>query len=85
MTNLESKNNLITYNSNDGKISFSVNVLDETIWLTQKQMAELFETTRENVTLHINNIYLEHELEQNSTSKDFLLVQKEGNKLNNFK
>jgi hypothetical protein len=72
------KQDIIIYQSTDGEASFNVNVFEETVWLTQKQMAKLFETTRENITLHINNIYSERELDQKATSKDFLLVQKEG-------
>ena len=50
------------------------------LWLTQKSIGELFNTTRNNVTMHINDIYDSYELEQNSTSKKFLLVQNEGNR-----
>ena len=50
------------------------------LWLTQKAIGELFNTTRNNITMHINDIYGSYELEQNSTSKKFLLVQNEGNR-----
>ena len=50
------------------------------LWLTQKAIGELFNTTRNNITMHINDIYDSYELEQNSTSKKFLLVQTEGNR-----
>ena len=53
---------------------------DGDLWLTQKAIGELFNTTRNNITMHINDIYNSYELEQNSTSKKFLLVQKEGNR-----
>ncbi len=53
---------------------------DGDLWLTQKSIGELFNTTRNNVTMHINEIYNTYELEENSTSKKFLLVQKEGNR-----
>ena len=53
---------LISYNSNDGQISFNVNVFEETVWLTQKQMAELFGKERSVITKHINNIFKEGEL-----------------------
>ncbi|MBT6121303.1 hypothetical protein HOH45_07560 [bacterium] len=66
------------YTSKDGDVSFDVPLNSETVWLTQKQMADLFETTRENITAHIINVYKEEELEKNPTSKDFLLVRKEG-------
>ena len=55
-----------------------VRVDDETVWLTQSQMAELFQTTRNNITLHIGNIFKEHELEAISVSKDYLLTAKDG-------
>ena len=50
------------------------------LWLTQKALGELFDTTRNNITMHIQDIYNINELDENSTSKDFLLVQKEGNR-----
>ncbi len=53
---------------------------DGDLWLTQKAIGELFNTTRNNITMHINDIYDSYELEQNSTSKNFLLVQTEGNR-----
>ena len=53
---------------------------DGDLWLTQKAIGELFNTTRNNITMHINDIYDSYELEQNSTSKKFLLVQNEGDR-----
>ena len=50
------------------------------LWLTQKAIGELFDTTRNNITMHLQDIYNSNELDENSTSKDFLLVQKEGNR-----
>lgn len=50
------------------------------LWLTQKLLGELFNTTRNNITMHLQDIYYSLELEENSTSKDFLQVQKEGNR-----
>ena len=54
--------------------------MDETVWLTQALMAELFTTSPENVLMHLKNIYSERELEQISTTKDFLVVRQEGNR-----
>lgn len=51
---------------------------DGDLWLTQKALGELFDTTRNNITMHLQDIYISSELEENSTSKEFLLVQKEG-------
>lgn len=53
---------------------------DGDLWLTQKSIGELFDTTRNNITMHINEIYNTYELDANSTSKKFLLVQREGNR-----
>ena len=50
------------------------------MWLTQKSIGELFDTTRNNITMHINEIYNTYELDENSTSKKFLLVQREENR-----
>ena len=53
---------------------------DGDLWLTQKLLGELFDTTRNNITMHLQDIYNSDELDEISTSKDFLLVQKEGNR-----
>ena len=53
---------------------------DGDLWVTQKAIRELFNTTRNNITMHINDVYDSYELEQNLTSKKFLLVQNEGNR-----
>ncbi len=77
--NTQPLNNQITmYQSPDGGVNIEVLYANENIWLTQKKMAELFDTTPQNVTLHIKNIYNEGELEQPATCKDFLQVQQEG-------
>ena len=64
----------------DETVRLEVRLEDDTVWLTQQQMAELFQTTKNNVTLHIGNVYKEHELVAESTSKESLLVQMEGNR-----
>ena len=74
-------NNEITfYQTPDGGVNIEVLYADENIWLTQKMMAELFGTTPQNITLHLKNIYSERELDESATCKDFLQVQKEGNR-----
>lgn len=73
-------NELLIYQTEDGGIKIDVNVTEETVWLTQGQMAELFSTTPQNITMHINNAYQEGELQQVSTCKDFLQVRQEGNR-----
>ena len=60
--------------------SVQVRFEDGDLWLTQKSLSDLFNTTRNNVTMHINEIYKNYELDEASTSKNFLLVQKEGNR-----
>ena len=62
----------------DDTIRLEVKIEDETVWLTQAQMAELFQTTIPNVNLHLKNIYEECELEEFATIKDFLIVRQEG-------
>lgn len=64
----------------DNNINIEVMVEDETVWLTQAQMALLFDKTPQNVTMHIRNIYKEEELFKESTCKDFLQVQNEGDR-----
>ena len=72
--------NIIFYNDEDGNTKIEVLFENENVWLTQIALSKLFDTTRNNITLHISNIYKEVELEENSTSKDFLQVQTEGNR-----
>lgn len=76
------KNNsqLIIYQTPDGNVKIDVQLVDETVWLTQKLMAELFHTTIPNINMHLKSIYNEGELQEQSTIKDFLIVQKEGNR-----
>jgi hypothetical protein len=66
------------YQTDDGHTKIDVRLVEETVWLSQAQMAELFQTTKQNVSLHINNAYEEGELEHLATVKDFLTVQTEG-------
>lgn len=70
--------NILFYNDEEGNLKIEVLLENEDVWLTQKSLAKLFDTTRNNITLHIGNIYKEDELDENSTSKDSLLVQTEG-------
>ena len=71
------ENEIIIYRP-DNSTQLEVRMENETVWLSQAQMAELFQTTSQNITLHIGNIYKEAELEVNSTCKDFLQVRQEG-------
>lgn len=74
----DQRSDLILYQTEDGKTRLEVRLRDETVWLTQKMMADLFQTTVPNVNAHLKNIYAEKELDQKATIKDFLIVQKEG-------
>ncbi|MGE1152155.1 RhuM family protein [Pseudomonas kitaguniensis] len=65
----------IIYQSEDGQTRLDVRFVDESVWLTQALMAELFSTTPENVLMHLKNIFSEGELDQNATTKDFLVVR----------
>lgn len=73
-------NDVMIYEDKDGIIKVNVRFIDEDVWLTQNHIASLYKTTQQNISLHIKNIYLDRELEENSTHKNFLLVQKEGNR-----
>lgn len=72
------KNNIIIYTSKDGIIKVDTMLVDETIWMSQNELAKLFDTTKYNISLHMKNIFESGELEENSTVKKFLTVQKEG-------
>ena len=69
---------IVIYQTEDGKTQIDVRLENETVWLTQAQMAELFEKTPQNITMHIGNAYKEGELERESTCKEYLQVQQEG-------
>ena len=69
---------IVIYQTEDGQTQIDVRLENETVWLTQAQMAELFEKTPQNITMHIGNAYKEGELEKESTCKEYLQVQQEG-------
>lgn len=71
---------IVMYTAPDGNLSVNVKVANDTVWLNQQQMARLFETTSQNITMHIRNIYKASELETTSTCKEFLQVQQEGSR-----
>lgn len=73
-------NEIIIYQTQDGQTKIDVRIENETVWLTQNQMAELFQTTKQNISLHIKNIFEEGELTEDSTVKDYLTVQNEGSR-----
>jgi len=71
---------ILIYQTDDGLTNIEVKVQEETVWLTQQQMADLFQTSRTNVVEHIKNIYDENELDKESTCRNFRQVRKEGNR-----
>ena len=69
---------VVVYETPDGKMRVDVKLEQETVWLTQRQMAEVFHTTPENVLMHLRNVFSSKELEAEATTKDYLVVQTEG-------
>lgn len=69
---------IVVYQSEDNTLRLDVHMAQETVWLSQQQMAELFNSTIPNISIHIRNIYKEGELDKEATVKDFLIVQNEG-------
>lgn len=76
----ENKSEILIFKTSDEKISVDVRFEGETVWLSQQQMAELYQTSRTNVVEHIKHIYEEEELDADSTCRNFRQVQKEGNR-----
>lgn len=75
---LNEQTNFIMYTTDDGQVDIEVRLEEENVWLTQKSMAELFETTRNNITMHIKNIFEDEELQEKTVSKESLLTAKDG-------
>ena len=74
------ESNILLYETDEGKINVDVILKDETIWLTQKSIADLFECSSDNISLHLKNIFKENELDRNSTTEKISVVRKEGNR-----
>jgi hypothetical protein len=74
------KNEIIIYEGDNGQLKIEVHIEGETVWLNQAQLAELFDTTKQNISLHIQNVYEEGELIKEATVKEYLIVQNEGNR-----
>ena len=72
------ENKIILYQDDNEITRVSVRFADEDLWLTQKQLAEIYDTTQENISLHVSNVYADGELDEDRTYKKFLLVQTEG-------
>ena len=71
---------ILIYQTDDGQTNIEVKIEDDTVWLTQQQMSELFQTSRTNIVEHIKHIYEEGELDEISTCRNFRQVRKEGNR-----
>ncbi len=69
---------ILIYQTEDGKTKIEVKVEDETVWLNQAQMVELFQTTKQNISLHINNCFNEGELDKNAVVKEYLTTASDG-------
>ena len=76
------KNNMIIYVSKDGNIKVDVNIQNETIWMSQDMMANLYDTTKQNISYHLNNIFKEKELDKDSVVKNFLTTAIDGKNYN---
>ena len=71
---------IVIYQSKDGNTKIDVRFVDETVWLTQAQMEELYQSSHANIVEHIQNIYAEGELDETSTCRKFRQVRREGNR-----
>lgn len=80
MNELENSSSFLFYNDETGKISVQVIIGDETVWITQRGMGDIFDVESNTITYHIGEIYKSNELEQNSTARKIRVVQKEGNR-----
>ena len=69
---------IIIYQADDGRTRIDVRMEDETVWLTQAQMADLFQTTKQNISLHVNNAFKEGELSPDSVVKEYLTTAADG-------
>ncbi|MCY3547052.1 MAG: virulence protein RhuM/Fic/DOC family protein [Gemmatimonadetes bacterium] len=69
---------VVVYEAPGGEVSLNVRLEEETVWLTERQMADVFQTTRQNINQHLQVVFLDGELDRAATSKDFLLVRTEG-------
>ncbi|KWW31721.1 MAG: death-on-curing family protein [bacterium P3] len=78
MRKMKQENQIVIYQTDDGQTQIDVRLENDTVWLTQAQMVDLFQTTKQNVSLHLANVYKEKELDQGSTVKEYLTVRQEG-------
>ena len=74
------QSSLLFYQTEDGKQRIEVRLAEQTVWLTQRLMSELFQTTSENITIHLKNIFSEGELDPDSVTKESLVTARDGKK-----
>ena len=79
---MNKEQNIIIYNTSDGKTSVSLFAKDGNVWMNQNQLAELFDTSKPNISMHMSNILKEGELDNNSVVKDYLTTASDGKKYN---
>lgn len=72
------KGEVIIYQTSDGETQLDIKFENETVWLSQAQLIELFQSTKQNISLNINNVFKEGELDKNATVKEYLTVRQEG-------
>ncbi|MFH1661617.1 MAG: virulence RhuM family protein [Candidatus Falkowbacteria bacterium] len=77
---LQKINNFVIFKTDNGKVNIDVFFANNTLWLTQKVLSELFDTTKQNISLHLQNIFKDKELDKKATVKNFLTVQKEADR-----
>ena len=77
---IENRGEIIIYCAEDNTVQLDVRMENETVWLSQQQMVQLFNSTKQNISLHIGNIFREGELQKEATVKEYLTVQTEGNR-----
>ena len=75
---IENRGEIIIYRAEDNTVQLDVRMENETVWLSQQQMVQLFNSTKQNISLHIGNIFREGELQKEATVKEYLTVQTEG-------
>jgi len=77
---LPAKSQFLVYRTDDGELKIDVRLEGETAWLTQQHMADLFQTTVPNISMHLRNVFAEGELQMAATVKEFLIVRQEGSR-----
>jgi hypothetical protein len=77
---MDKENELILYRDEEGRVSVNTRFSDKDVWLTREQLAEIYATTPQNISLHVGNIYQDQKLIEEGTRKNFYLVRQEGNR-----